>query len=92
MLRLTLHRLWHTVATLVAVSVLTFGLIQLPPGDFADAYANKKYQAGAVLTKEDLDGVDMRWGNGEAALELTIKIGENEGCGSWIRNGVRVVR
>jgi aldehyde:ferredoxin oxidoreductase len=40
-----------------------------------------------ILTKEDLDGVDMRWGNGEAALALTIKMGTGEGCGSWLRHG-----
>ncbi len=35
----------------------------------------------------DLDGVDMRWGNGEAALALTVKMGEGTGCGSWLRDG-----
>lgn len=41
-----------------------------------------------ILTKEDLDGIDMRWGNGEAAFQLTIKIGTGEGCGAWLRHGV----
>ncbi|REJ73070.1 MAG: hypothetical protein DWQ36_03915 [Acidobacteria bacterium] len=40
-----------------------------------------------VITAADLDGVDMRWGNGEAALELTIKMGTGEGCGAWLRHG-----
>ncbi len=40
------------------------------------------------MTAEDLDGVDMRWGNGEAALALTIKMGEGEGCGEWLRHGL----
>lgn len=40
-----------------------------------------------VITAEDLDGVDMRWGNGEAALELTEKMGRGEGCGEWLRHG-----
>lgn len=57
MLRLTLHRLLHTLATLVAVSVLTFVLIQLPPGDYADSYINKKYQAGAVMTQQDIEDI-----------------------------------
>jgi aldehyde:ferredoxin oxidoreductase len=35
----------------------------------------------------DLDGVDMRWGNGEAALALTVKMGSGEGCGAWLRHG-----
>ena len=40
-----------------------------------------------TLTKDDLDGVDMRWGNGDAALELTEKMGSGEGCGEWLRHG-----
>jgi len=39
------------------------------------------------LTPADLDGIDMRWGNGEAALALTIKMGTGEGCGAWLANG-----
>jgi aldehyde:ferredoxin oxidoreductase len=40
-----------------------------------------------VLSAKDLDGIDMRWGNGEAALALTIKMGKGEGCGAWLQNG-----
>jgi aldehyde:ferredoxin oxidoreductase len=42
-----------------------------------------------ILTAKDLDGIDMRWGNGEAALELTIKMGTGTGCGAWLGHGVR---
>ena len=31
----------------------------------------------------------MRWGNGEAALALTIKMGTGEGCGAWLGHGVK---
>jgi aldehyde:ferredoxin oxidoreductase len=41
-----------------------------------------------LLTKDDLDGVDLRWGNGAAALALTIKMGEGSGCGAWLAHGV----
>ncbi len=40
-----------------------------------------------VLTAADLDGIDLRWGDGEAALALTIKMGKGEGCGAWLRHG-----
>jgi len=40
-----------------------------------------------IVTKDDLDGIDMRWGDGEAALALTIKMGKGEGCGQWLRHG-----
>jgi aldehyde:ferredoxin oxidoreductase len=42
-----------------------------------------------LLTKDDLDGIDMRWGNGEAALALTIKMGSGDGCGTWLGQGVK---
>jgi aldehyde:ferredoxin oxidoreductase len=42
-----------------------------------------------LLTAADLDGIDMRWGDGEAALALTEKIGTGEGCGAWLRHGVK---
>ena len=40
------------------------------------------------MTADDLDGVDMRWGYGEGALALTVKMGEGEGCGAWLRHGL----
>lgn len=42
-----------------------------------------------ILTAADLDGIDMRWGDGEGALQLTIKMGTGEGCGAWLGNGVK---
>lgn len=42
-----------------------------------------------LLSTADLDGIDMRWGNGEAALALTIKMGTGEGCGAWLGHGVK---
>ncbi|HTJ44177.1 MAG TPA: aldehyde ferredoxin oxidoreductase family protein [Kofleriaceae bacterium] len=41
-----------------------------------------------ILKKEDLDGIELAWGNGEAALALTIKMGTGEGCGAWLSKGV----
>ena len=41
------------------------------------------------LTAAELDGVDMRWGNGEGALALTIKMGTGDGCGAWLGHGVK---
>lgn len=57
MLRLIVHRLFYMVATLLAVSIVSFVIIQLPPGDYADAYANKRQQAGIPVTQQELDGM-----------------------------------
>ncbi|MCC7539121.1 MAG: aldehyde ferredoxin oxidoreductase family protein [Deltaproteobacteria bacterium] len=50
------------------------------------AWVCEAYEEG-VLSKDDLDGIEMRWGDGEAALALTIKMGKGEGCGEWLRHG-----
>ncbi len=42
-----------------------------------------------ILSAKDLDGIDMKWGDGEAALLLTIKMGKGEGCGAWLGQGVK---
>jgi aldehyde:ferredoxin oxidoreductase len=41
-----------------------------------------------ILSPAELDGIDMRWGNGEGALALTIKMGTGQGCGAWLRHGL----
>ena len=67
MFRLLIHRLVYMVLTLAAVSMVAFVLIQLPPGDFADSYANKRQQAGAPISVEELTemrrqlGIDRPW-------------------------------
>jgi aldehyde:ferredoxin oxidoreductase len=50
------------------------------------AWVAEAYEKG-LITAADLDGVEMTWGNGEAALALTIKMGEGDGCGAWLGNG-----
>lgn len=52
------------------------------------AWACEAVEKG-LLTTADLDGIDLRWGNGEAALQLTIKMGTAEGCGAWLGHGVQ---
>jgi len=50
------------------------------------SWVAEAYELG-IITKEDLDGVEMTWGNGQAALQLTEKMGSGEGCGQWLRHG-----
>ncbi len=42
-----------------------------------------------VFTKEELDGIEPFWGNGDAAVELTKKICNMEGCGKILAMGSR---
>lgn len=52
------------------------------------AWACEAMEKG-ILTAADLDGIELAWGNGEAALALTIKMGTGEGCGAWLGSGVQ---
>ena len=67
MLRLIAQRLGYMVLTLWLVSVVAFVVIQLPPGDYAEAYLAEKQQSGARVSEEELTqfrqhlGIDRPW-------------------------------
>jgi len=52
------------------------------------AWAMELYEKGE-LTKKDTDGLELKWGNGEAILALIRKIAYREGFGSILADGVR---
>lgn len=41
-----------------------------------------------LISKKDVDGLDLTWGNAEAALKLTEKIARREGFGDVLADGV----
>ena len=50
------------------------------------AWAMECYEEG-ILTKEELDGIDLTWGNGEAIVEMVGKMIRSEGAGKILANG-----
>jgi aldehyde:ferredoxin oxidoreductase len=50
-------------------------------------WAAELYQRG-ILTKADLGGVDLAWGNAEAFEEMMVKVGRREGIGDTLAEGV----
>jgi aldehyde:ferredoxin oxidoreductase len=51
------------------------------------AWAMESYEKG-VLTKDDTYGIDLKWGNAAAMVEMVKKIGERaEGLGWWLGEG-----
>ena len=50
MLRYTLRRLLYMIPTLIVISMISFAIIQLPPGDFLTSYVATLRQQG-----EDID-------------------------------------
>ena len=56
MLRFFVRRSLIAVATMFAISVVSFVIIQLPPGDFLTSYAAQLRQEGEYVEEEELEG------------------------------------
>jgi len=52
----------------------------------AIALAYEAYNKG-LLTKKETEGLDLKWGNAEAAIELLKKIINKEGIGAILEKG-----
>lgn len=53
------------------------------------AFAMECYEVG-LLTKSDMDGIELTWGNADAAIALLKKIISRDGIGNLLADGVRV--
>ncbi|MDQ1279528.1 MAG: hypothetical protein QG670_790 [Thermoproteota archaeon] len=53
------------------------------------SWAMECYEKG-LLTKKDLDGIELTWGNVPAMFEMVRKIIRREGIGDLLANGVRI--
>jgi len=52
-------------------------------------FAMDLYEHG-ILTKEDVDGLDLRFGNHEAMLEILHRMGKREGIGNILAEGAKI--
>ena len=64
-----------------------YGLDTISAGA-AVTFAVECYENG-LITKEDTDGLDLRWGNGPAIIDLLHRIGKREGVGELFADGIR---
>ena len=53
------------------------------------AFAMECYEHG-IITRADTDGIELTWGNSEAMVAMTEKIGRREGFGDVLADGVKV--
>ena len=63
-----LTRLGVSVLMLLAVSVVAFIIVNLPPGDFADAFAASKISSGETVTAAELEAIRDRYGLNDPAI------------------------
>ncbi|MCB0187281.1 MAG: ABC transporter permease [Caldilineaceae bacterium] len=59
-----IQRLLYMVVTLAMVSVVTFAVIELPPGDFLDAYVANLRASGDSLDEAEIASLRQRFGLG----------------------------
>ena len=64
-----------------------YGLDTIAVGG-AIAFAMECYEKG-VISREQADGIELTWGNGEVVVALTEKIGRREGFGAVLADGVK---
>jgi peptide/nickel transport system permease protein len=62
MLRYTVHRLFVMVPTLLAISVLVFVIIQLPPGDYLTTYIDELISQGETVSADRIEFLRQQYG------------------------------
>lgn len=62
-----IRRVLYMIPTLVVISILSFAIIQLPPGDFLTSYAAQLRQEGDQVDQAELDALAQRYGLGQPA-------------------------
>jgi peptide/nickel transport system permease protein len=62
MIRYLVHRLLLTIPTLVAISVITFVVIQLPPGDYLETLLGEMQAAGEKADVQKIEALRKHYG------------------------------
>ena len=60
-----IRRVLYMIPTLIAISILSFVIIQLPPGDFLTSYVAQLRQEGDNIDQTQLDSLRARYGLGQ---------------------------
>ena len=53
------------------------------------SFAIELYE-NSILTKKDTDGIELKWGNHQAIVAMTEKVGKREGIGDILAEGVKI--
>ena len=73
MLGYFIRRLFLAAVTIWAITVVTFVIIQLPPGDFVDAYVAQSAAMGSAITMEEAAALRQAYGLDEPLLVQYLK-------------------
>jgi peptide/nickel transport system permease protein len=62
MLQYVLRRIVYMIPTLIVVSMISFAIIQLPPGDYLTSLVVAKRAAGEIVDEAQLAAMEVRYG------------------------------
>src|SRR5262249_62100892 len=62
MLAYILRRLLIAVGTVWVISMVSFAIIQLPPGDYVTSYVAQLMASGTLVTQEEADNLRAQYG------------------------------
>src|SRR3954468_14480510 len=57
-----IRRLILALFTVVAISILPFAIIQLPPGDYVDAYIAQMSASGSAVSQQEAENLRIQYG------------------------------
>ncbi|MGN6033224.1 MAG: ABC transporter permease [Thermomicrobiales bacterium] len=77
MARFILRRMLLMIPTLIAISIVTFIIIQLPPGDFLTSLASALSSQGETVNQDALDALRRQYGLGQPMWQQYL---------IWMRN------
>ncbi len=62
MIAYVVRRLLLAIATICAISVVSFAIIQLPPGDFVDSYIARLSSSGSMVSAQEAEAMREQYG------------------------------
>ena len=73
MISYILRRLIYMVPTVVLISMISFIIIELPPGDYITSYAEQLESRGEPATEDQLESLRKRYGLGQPIYQRYFK-------------------
>jgi peptide/nickel transport system permease protein len=62
MLSYLVRRVVMALFTILAISILSFAIIQLPPGDYVDAYIAQMSASGSLVSQQEAENLRIQYG------------------------------
>ncbi|MGP8080352.1 MAG: aldehyde ferredoxin oxidoreductase family protein [Dehalococcoidales bacterium] len=79
----------HTESIIMCNDICNRAGIDTISGGSVIAFAMELYENG-IITKNDTDGIDLKWGNHQAMVAMTKKLVKREGLGDILADGVKI--